>query len=146
MNYFCSMYVRKKKNPSGVVSIQIIDKSKYKVLKTVGSSSDIQEIERLFLQGKKWIALQQSNRDMYAVHEQQSEEKLGTEYLLDNIENILLYCTQLILNQVFKLVGFDAIDDDILKHLVTTRLCQPSSKDKERKGRSQKMDFFIAKK
>jgi len=140
------MYVRKKKNPSGVVSIQIIDKSKYKVLKTVGSSSDIQEIERLFLQGKKWIALQQSNRDMYAVHEQQSEEKLGTEYLLDNIENILLYCTQLILNQVFKLVGFDAIDDDILKHLVTTRLCQPSSKDKERKGRSQKMDFFIAKK
>ena len=124
------MYVRKKKNPSGVVSIQIIDKSrsKYKVLKTVGSSSDVQEIELLFQQGKKWIALQQGNRDMFAVQEQQREEKQVTEYLLDNIENILLNGTQLILNQVFKLVGFDAIDDDILKHLVTARLCQPSSK------------------
>jgi transposase len=29
---------------------------------------------------------------------------------------------------VFKLVGFEAIDDDILKHLVIARLCQPSSK------------------
>jgi len=48
--------------------------------------------------------------------------------LLNNIENILLNGTQLILNQTFKLTGFDAIDDDILKHLVTARLCQPSSK------------------
>jgi transposase len=32
------------------------------------------------------------------------------------------------LEQVFRLTGFDAINDDILKHLVTARLCQPSSK------------------
>jgi hypothetical protein len=35
--------------------------------------------------------------------------------------------TQLILNQAFKAVGFDTVDDDILKHLVTARLCQPLS-------------------
>jgi len=51
-----------------------------------------------------------------------------TNYLLSNIENILLNGAQLILNQVFKLTGFDSIDDDILKHLVTARLCQLSSK------------------
>jgi len=36
------MFIRKKKNPSGVISIQIIDKSlgKYKVIRTIGSSSD----------------------------------------------------------------------------------------------------------
>ena len=45
-----------------------------------------------------------------------------------NVENILLNGTRLILSEVFKLVGFDAIDDDILKHLVIARLCQPSSK------------------
>jgi len=39
---------------------------------------------------------------------------------------MLLNGTQLILEQLFKLVGFDAIDDRILKHLVTARLCQPS--------------------
>jgi len=124
------MFVRKKKNPSGVVSIQIIDKSRgrYKVLRTVGSSSDVIEIERLYQQGKKWIAVQTGARDMFALYEQQREEKQVTDYLLNNIENILLNGTQLILDQVFKLVGFDVIDDDILKHLVIARLCQPTSK------------------
>jgi hypothetical protein len=36
------MFIRKKKNPSVIISIQVIDKSggKYKILKTIGSSSD----------------------------------------------------------------------------------------------------------
>jgi hypothetical protein len=65
---------------------------------------------------------------MFVVAEKEREEKQVTEYLLSNVENILLNGTQLILNEVFKLVGFDVIDDDILKHLVIARLCQPSSK------------------
>jgi len=42
------MFVRKKKNKSGVVSVQVIDKSsgKYKVKKTIGSSSKPDEIKR----------------------------------------------------------------------------------------------------
>ena len=44
------MFVRKKRNRSGSISVQIIDKSygTYRVLKTVGSSSDKEEIERLY--------------------------------------------------------------------------------------------------
>jgi len=124
------MFVRKKKNPSGVVSIQIIDKGSggYKVFKTVGSSSDPTEIDNLYQQGKKWLATHCGHRDMFSEAEQQREEKQVTEYLLNNVENILLNGTQLILNEVFKLVGFDTIDDDILKHLVIARLCQPASK------------------
>ena len=51
------MFVRKKKNKSGVISVQVIDKShsKYKVLKTIGSSSDILEVEQLFQDGNNWI-------------------------------------------------------------------------------------------
>ena len=55
---------------------------------------------------------------MFTIQAQETEEKQVTEYFLSNVENILLNGTQLILNQVFKLTGFDAIDDDILKHLV----------------------------
>ena len=62
------------------------------------------------------------------MYEQQREEQQVTAYLLNNIENILLNGTQSVLNQVFKLIGFDAISDDILRHLVIVRLCQPSSK------------------
>ena len=65
---------------------------------------------------------------MFTVAERERDEKQVTEYLLNNLENILLNGTQLILNEVFKLVGFDAINDDILKHLVVARLCQPTIK------------------
>ena len=124
------MYIRKKHNRSGSTSIVVVDKSRgrYRELKTIGVSSDPKKIEDLYHAGKKWIAAYFGNRDMFALMEQQREEKQVTEYLLNNVENILLNGTQLILNEVFKLVGFDAIDDDILKHLVVARLCQPASK------------------
>jgi len=124
------MFVRRKKNPSGVVSIQIIDKSrgKYRVVKTVGSSTDAVEVDNLYQQGKLLTAILCGDRNMFAEAEKEREEKQITEYFLNNVENILLNGAQIILNQVFKIIGFDAIDDDILKHLVITRLCQPSSK------------------
>jgi hypothetical protein len=51
------MFVRKKRDPSGVVSVQVIDKSKgcYKVLKTIGSSSVPEEVERLCREAIRWI-------------------------------------------------------------------------------------------
>jgi hypothetical protein len=44
------MFVRQKKNKSGVVSIQVIDKSSssYKVLKTISISSNRVQIDKLF--------------------------------------------------------------------------------------------------
>lgn len=52
------MFVRKKKNKSGIISVQIIDKSRgsYKVVKTVGSSSDINEVEKLYRSGLEQIS------------------------------------------------------------------------------------------
>lgn len=129
-DYFCSMFLRRKKNPSGVVSIQVIDKSggRYRVCKTIGSSSDPFEIESLYKQGQKWIQPACGNRDMFVEQERMHEEKQLTEHFLSNVENILLNGTQLILNPVFKLIGLDTINDDILKHLVISRICQPRSK------------------
>jgi transposase len=124
------MFIRKKKNPSGVVSVQVIDKSngQYRVVRTVGSSSDTTEVENLYYEGKKWLSAQSGKRDMFAEHDRECEEKQVTEHLLSHIENILLNGTQLILNPVFELIGFDRIDDKILKHLVVSRICQPGSK------------------
>lgn len=86
------MFIRKKKNPSGVVSVQRIDKSggKYRVVKTVGSSSDTAEIDKLYQQGKTWLADYHGERDMFAEQTREQEEKQITTHLLDNIENILL--------------------------------------------------------
>ena len=55
------MFVRRKKNKSGVVSIQVIDKSsgQYRVVKTIGSSSNKKIAEKLFNEGELWIRKQQ---------------------------------------------------------------------------------------
>jgi hypothetical protein len=124
------MFVKKKKNRSGTTSVVIVSKNdgKTNYIKTIGTRSDIFEIEKLYQQGRKWLSAYLGNRDIFAEHTREQEEKQVTEALLSNIENILLNGTQLILNKVFALVGFDRITDTILKQLVVSRICQPRSK------------------
>jgi hypothetical protein len=40
----------------------------------------------------------------------------------------LLKGTQLILNPVYENVGVSAVNDDILRHLAVSQICQPRSK------------------
>lgn len=124
------MFIRKKKNRSGTTSVVVVDKSRgvFRELATIGVSNDSSEIESLCRQGKKWIDLHCGNTDIFGQAAKENEEKLVTEYLLSNVEKILINGTQLILNRVFKAIGFDSINDDILKHLVIARLSQPMSK------------------
>lgn len=124
------MFIRKKRNPSGVISVQVIDKSlgKYKVIKTIGSSSDDDEVKSLFEKGKRWVSNYKGEQDIFELATKQKEESHVLDYLLSNVENILLNGAQILVDKVYKSVGFDQIDDEILKQLVTVRLCQPLSK------------------
>jgi transposase len=124
------MFVRKKKNHSGLISVQVIDKShgKYHVLKTVGSSMDLLVVDQLFTQGKRWISAHLGEQDIFEQAAREADEKQAVDFLLAKVENILLNGTQLILDKVFKSIGFDQLNDEILKHLVIARLSQPLSK------------------
>jgi transposase len=124
------MFIRKKKNRSGTTSVVVVSKSygKFKELKTIGVGSNVSEIESLVLKGKSWMESYCGELDIFKSRTKEIEEQQVTEYFLSNIENILLNGTQLILSQLFKSIGFDAIKDDIFKHLVIARLCQPLSK------------------
>ena len=124
------MFVRKKKNRSGSVSVVVVSKSggKFREVQKMGVSSDIEEIERLYRQGVRWIFEQSGLSDMFEQYSQEKFEREAVDYFFDNIENVLLNGTQLILNRVFKSIGFDKIDDDILKSLVISRISQPLSK------------------
>jgi hypothetical protein len=53
-NLFLSMFLRKLKNRSGSVSVQIIQKTrgKYQVIKTIGSSKNEQDLQRLYYADK----------------------------------------------------------------------------------------------
>lgn len=119
------MFVRRKKNKSGVISVQVIDKStgKYKVLKTIGSSSEPEVIEHLVKEGKIWIKDRIGQKELDFTCERDF-----TETILDSIEQITVAGTTLLLGSIFDEIGFNVIDDLLFKQLVIARLCFPASK------------------
>lgn len=119
------MFVRKKKNPSGVISVQVIDKSngKYVVRKTVGSSKDLFQINQLVSLANQWI------------HDHIGQETLDftnhehlTRTVLDRISSITISGVELLLGRIFDQIGFDRIDSGLFRPLVLSRLESPSSK------------------
>ena len=124
------MFIRKKKNRSGSTSVVVVQNISGKIiyLKTIGISSDELEIEEYYRQGKDFINNYCGQKDIFVNYEDQTIEELITNQVVSNIENILLNGTLLILNKIYKRIGFDKIEDQILKHLAVSRISQPMSK------------------
>jgi transposase len=124
------MFVREKKNRSGSTSVVVVSKQsgRYEEVHVAGVSSDPATLAEYHRQCLLWIKQQHGMPDMFEQHEKRKHEQDSVEYFFNNIENILINGTQLILHQVFKLIGFDKIEDDEFRHLVISRLCQPLSK------------------
>ena len=119
------MFVRKKPNKSGLVSIQVIEKrsGRYKVVKTIGSSKDDNAIDKLVRQGEEFIKSKKGYLELPFNSEKQDVLKV-----LDNIQSITVSGTELLLGKIFNEIGFNTIGDELFKWLVFSRLCFPSSK------------------
>lgn len=99
-------------------------------------SASVLTIARAVLvdQGKEWIDKEQQRRqprlDLYgdAACKACEDELAITENILSNISNILTNGSDLILDRVFNLVGFNRIEDVIFRQLVKARLSYPASK------------------
>lgn len=121
------MFVRKKPNKSGIVSIQIIDKSSgnYEVRRTVGSSSDRETIERLFRQAKREI---NEITGQQQINFEKNKEQELVELFFQHIESMELAGPELLLGKLFDEIGFNAVSDDLFRQLVICRLVYPVSK------------------
>ena len=121
------MFVRKKPNKSGLVSIQIIDKSsgKYVVRQTVGSSSDPTEITFLIKKAKQQI-LTLSKQSTLPFDK--AAELEFVDIFVNHLDSFSLIGPELLLGRIFDEIGFNVIKDELLRHLVITRLVYPVSK------------------
>ena len=121
------MFVRKKKNKSGVISVQIIDKSKgfYRFVKTIGSSKNPDEVARLFIKGKQEV---QNLTQQTTFNFEQDAERAFLQTFYEGIETFSLLGPELLLGKLYDEIGFNTIGDDLLRHLVITRLVYPTSK------------------
>ncbi len=121
------MFVRRKPNPSGIISIQIIDKSSgsYEVFRTIGSSSDPAEIDMLVRKAK--LAIVEHSRQTVLPFDQQAELAFADTFI-NHIDALELAGPELLLGKLFDEIGFNAVEEDLFRHLVITRLVYPVSK------------------
>ena len=121
------MFLREKKNSSGSVSVQIISKSsgKYKVVKTVGSSSNEQEILRLTYLGKQEIERISCQPKLFV---SENDTIVDQVFSALNNANIRTVGPEIIFGKIYDHIGFNAITEELFRHLVIARLAFPLSK------------------
>ena len=124
------MFPRKKKNKTGTISVVVIDKSNgYKEVKNLGVVKTDEEADLLMTKARQWIRTAHGQREIdFAGSSVVQAERLEVERVMSNISSVVLNGPQQILSQVYDSIGFDRIKDDVLRHLVIARICQPASK------------------
>lgn len=132
---YCCMFIKRKKNRSGTVSIVVAEKISgyYKELTTIGIARAQEEIDSLIMKGRRWIEAEQERRhprlDLFGEERKKCDaELLNAEQMLSCITNISINGADLILDRVFDNVGFNRIDDEVFRQLVKARLSYPASK------------------
>ena len=124
------MFVRKKKNRSGSVSVQVIDKSNaYRVVKTFGSSRDSEQILRMVELARLFITHKSKQYSLFPKDQQDNAAVLD---FVRNIQNnqVRTVGPELIFGRIFEKIGFDAIGERLFRDIVIARLVYPTSKAK----------------
>ena len=77
------------------------------------------------------MLIKEVNRPYYFLMRRQSNSnrrRSDDEHILSNIIGTSLKSPQTIINKVYDKIGFNAIQDEELRHLVASRICSPMSK------------------
>lgn len=109
------------------MSVQIISKEqgRYRVVETIGSGRGREEIAKLCLEAQLWLR-QFSNQPSLFVY----PDELAIRNFVVNLSNRQIHTIgpELIFGAVFDRIGFNAIHDEMFRHLVIARLAYPTSK------------------
>lgn len=118
------MFIRKKKNRSGNISVQIIQKQhgKYIVIKTLGTSGDEEEIDRLYKQAQEAIPRLFNQITLF-------DDPVSLPRV-DEVGNddIRVVGPELVFGRIFDHIGFNQIPDQLFRDLVISRITHPGSK------------------
>jgi len=122
------MFIRKNRNRSGSISIQIIQKvgRKNKVLETVGCANTLREEELLMVIAKNKIVNLTKTQSLFIEH-----DDLVIDSFVDNLHNSQLQIVgpQIVFGDIYNRIGLNQIEDiEFFKDLVICRLIYPGSK------------------
>ena len=123
------MFVRKNRNRSGTVSVQIIskDSGRYRIIKTIGCSSNPEEIERFAIEANNYIHYPAGQLPLFSTL---SEVDQSIKSFVENMSNLQVRTIgpELIFGALFNRTGFNKVDDELFRHITIARLVYPTSK------------------
>ena len=121
------MFIRKKPNKSGSISIQIIKKEDRRnvLVTTIGSASDEVEIEKLLVKAREFIDRQHKQLSL-SISDASVDQWFNKAF--SQLGKLRFVGGEMILGRLYDEIGFNKIDSELFKDLVITRLLNPSSK------------------
>lgn len=121
------MFIRQLKNRSGSTSIQIISKARgrYKVIKSLGSATTQQEIDRLVQSARQEIDRLSKPQTLFR---SEADEMIVSVLSSLSNSNIQTVGPEIIFGKIYDHVGFKDVGEDLFRHLVISRLAFPLSK------------------
>jgi transposase len=121
------MFIRKKKNKSGSISVQIIDTSKKpnRLLKTIGATKDKNRLKELLKEAHQYL---QTYTRQTEIKFDNNTDKQFLKNLKSGLESIQMIGAELVLGKLYDEIGFNQIEEELFRSLVISRLVFPLSK------------------
>lgn len=123
------MFVRKLRNRSGSISVQIISKDsrRYRVVETVGTAKEPEEIEKLVVEAKNIINYPVNQLQLFSTL---SKTDLVIKNFVAGLSNSQIHTIgpELIFGTLFNRLGFNIIKEELFRHITIARLAYPTSK------------------
>lgn len=121
------MFIRKKLNPTGSISVQVIQKvnGRNKILKILGSATTRHEIEILLNLAREEIDRLSAQPKLFV---SQRDIAIEQAFAMLNNASIRTLGPEIIFGRIYDYIGFGAIGEELFRHLVIARLAFPLSK------------------
>ena len=121
------MFIRKKTNSSGSISVQVIQKinGKNVIHKTIGSATTQQEIDNLINLARQEIDRLIAQPKLFISENDQAIEQA---FSVLNNASIRTLGPEIIFGKIYDSIGFGTIAEEMFRHLVIARLAFPLSK------------------
>lgn len=122
------MFVRKKKNRSGSITVVVVDKyrGKFREVHNLGTVQNESAAEALCIEGRNWIISCGGRQSLLELFPE--ERLISQNEIFNSITQIKQDGAYRLLETIYDRIGFDAIPDKVLKDLTIARVCEPQSK------------------
>ena len=122
------MFIRRKVNKSGTISVHVVDKSRgsYRVVKTFGSASSEYEASQLEYKARQYI--REKTGELQNLFGDPEEDRLNEFMSTLSNSQIQVAGPELIFGALYDRIGYGSLGNDLFRHLVICRLFNPGSK------------------